>query len=195
MSCWLSICIRADANTDPTKLSYSDQARFIANERRQRNMKTECWQMVGNNFFVMQGRVVQATLHNELLSNILSRSLFKKYNNNRSGDFGISFDGTETILSVPWQDLINYSHIVMFFCKSFDQSCPWGSVFKLKTNPEYAPHVFFWFASEYFGDTRASSQLFAAYKDCLCSVYQANAESYLIFERFQTSTTKYRRPF
>ncbi len=84
--------------------------------------------MVGNIFFVMQVWIVWATLHDEIQSNMLLRGLFKKYNNNRSGDFGFLFDGTETILLVLWQDLINYSHIVMFFGKSFDQSCPWGPV-------------------------------------------------------------------
>jgi hypothetical protein len=98
--------------------------------------------MAGNKFFVMQGWIEQATLHDELQSNCLSRSLFKKYYNNRSGNFSISFDGTETILSVPWQDLINYAHIVMLFGKSFDQSCPWGPVFQFKTNPKYAHHLF-----------------------------------------------------
>ncbi len=34
-----------------------------------------------------------------------------------------------------------------------------------------------------FGDTHDSLQLFAAYKNCLCSVYQANAESLSILER------------
>ncbi len=29
------------------------------------------------------------------------------------------------------------------------------------------------FASEYFGDSRVSSQLFAAYKECLCTVYRS----------------------
>jgi hypothetical protein len=136
------VCICANANAGPTQLLYSDQARFITNKRRQCNMKTECSQMARNKFFVMQGWIEQATLHNELQSNCLLRGLFKKYYNNRSGNFGISFDGTETILSVPWQDLINYSHIVMLFGKSFDQTCPWGPVFGFKTDPEYAHHVF-----------------------------------------------------
>ncbi len=134
-------------------------------------------------FFVTQGQIEQATLHDKIQSNCLLRGLFKKYYNNRSGDFVIFFDGIETILSVPWQDLINYSHIVMLFGKSFDQSCPWGPVFWFKTNPKYTHHVFQWFASKYFGDTRVSSKLFAAYKDCLCSSFQANAESLSILKR------------
>ena len=55
----------------------------------------------------------------------------------------------------------------MFFGKCFDQSRPWSPVFHFKSDPEYAHHVFRQFASEYFGDSRVSSQLFAAYKECL----------------------------
>ena len=61
----------------------------------------------------------------------------------------------------------------MFFGKSFDLSCPWGPVFCFKSDPEYAHHVFRQFASEYFGDSRVSSQLFASYKECLCNYYRS----------------------
>jgi hypothetical protein len=44
-------------------------------------------------------------------------------------------------------------------------------------DPKYAHHIFWQFASEYFGDLRALSQLFAAYKDYLCNVYRATAKS------------------
>ncbi len=60
----------------------------------------------------------------------------------------------------------------MFFGKCFDQTRPWEPVFHFKTDPEYAHHVFRQFAPEYFGDSRASAKLFAAYKDCMCRVYQ-----------------------
>jgi len=61
----------------------------------------------------------------------------------------------------------------MFFGKCFDQLHQWGPVFRFKTDPEYAHHVFRSFASEYFGDAHASAQLFATYKDCMCSIYWA----------------------
>ena len=60
----------------------------------------------------------------------------------------------------------------MFFGKCFDQLRPWGPVCRFKTDPEYAHYVFQSFASEYFGNSRASAQLFAAYKDCMCSIYR-----------------------
>ena len=47
---------------------------------------------------------------------------------------------------------------------------PWGPVFWLKNDPD-AHHVFRSFVSEYFGDSRASPQLFAVYKDCMCMIY------------------------
>ena len=99
-------------------------------------------------------------------------SLFTKYFFNKSSDFGISCDGCTTILSEPWHDVIHCAQVLMFFGKSFDLSRPWGPVFCFKSDPEYAHHVFRQFASEYFGDSRVSSQLFASYKECLCNYYR-----------------------
>jgi hypothetical protein len=80
-----------------------------------------------------------------------------KYFANCSGDFGILFEGCNKILSVHWQDVIETSHIIMFFVKSFDQLHPWKPVFHFKTDPKYAHHVFCQFALEYFGNSGASS--------------------------------------
>ncbi len=44
-------------------------------------------------------------------------------------------------------------------------------MFQFKNNPEYAHYVFWQLASEYFGDSCASSLLFAVYKECLCNAY------------------------
>jgi hypothetical protein len=104
------------------------------------------------------------------MSKNLSRSQFVKYFTNLSGNFGILFDGLSQKLSAPCQ----YSHIVTFFGKQFDQLRPWGLVFWFKTNPEECVHhhVFLCFASEYFGDSQALVQLFAAYKNCMCTIYR-----------------------
>ncbi len=98
--------------------------------------------MSGDHFVVMQGTINQVTLFNELQSNNLLKSHFKKYLDNMSGDIGIAFDGCEVILSIPWHDIIHFSHVIMFFGKLFDQSRPWGPVFRFKNNPEYTHHVF-----------------------------------------------------
>jgi hypothetical protein len=90
---------------------------------------------------------------------------------------------------VPWQDIIHYSHIIVFFGKAFDQSCPWGQVLRFKPDPEYAHHVFCQFASKYFGDSCASLQLFAAYKECLCNVYQAIADLSSIEQKRERPTS------
>jgi hypothetical protein len=77
--------------------------------------------LAGDHFFVMQGTIHQATLYDKLQSNNLW-SCFKKYVDNCSGDAGVALDGCDTVLSVPWQDIIYYSHIIMLFGKPFDQS-------------------------------------------------------------------------
>jgi hypothetical protein len=118
----------------------------------------------------------------------LSRSRFMKYFSNRSWDFGISFMGCNDILSIPWQDVMKYSHVIILFAKSFDQLHPWGPIFRFKVDPEYAHHVFRQFTLEYFGGSRASSQLFAAYKECLCNVYRVQCIS-AEFSSIETRST------
>ncbi len=127
--------------------------------------------MSGDLYHVLQGTISRSTLRDEVTSKNLSRSRFVKYFTNLSGNFGILFEGSSQILSVPWNDVIQYSHIVMFFGKQFNQLRPWGPVFWFKTDPEYAHHVFRSFALEYFGNSRALAQLFAAYKNCMCTIY------------------------
>ena len=120
----------------------------------------------------MQGKLFRSTMHDKVMSGNLSQSRFEKCFANLSGNFGISFKGKKNILSVPWHDVVQYCNVVIFFGKQLDQMGLWGAVFRFKNNPEYAHHVFRSFASEYFGDSRASSQLFAMYKDCMCTIYR-----------------------
>jgi hypothetical protein len=119
VGCRLIVCIRADldANANGTKVSYSNQAKFISASRKECSIKTKSWRMSGKQYIIMQGCIIQATLHNEFISKMLLRSRFKCYYENRSGDIGVVFDGSSAILSVPWHDIINYSHIIMFFEK------------------------------------------------------------------------------
>lgn len=172
VGCRLIVCIRASTTGNPTEISYSDQALHLVQQRKNSGHTTETWRMAGAAYHVMQGTLIRATMHNELMSTKLSTSRFTKSFFNKVGDFGFSFDGCTTILSVPWHDVIHCSNVIMFFGKSFDQSRPWGPVFRFKSDPEYAHHVFRQFASEYFGDSRVSSQLFAAYKECLNIFYR-----------------------
>jgi hypothetical protein len=116
------MCILAGATGNPTEQSYSKQAMHIVQQWKENGLKTEAWRMSGDSFYVILGQLIRATLHNELISNNLSRSRFTKYFTNRSGDFGITFDSYETILSDPWHDVIHCAHVVMFLGKIFDQS-------------------------------------------------------------------------
>jgi hypothetical protein len=172
VGCRIIVCIRSHAKGNPTEESHSSQVRHIVHWQKGHGLQTESWRMAGDAFFVIQGTISRSTLCNKIQSGNLSQSRFLHYFTNRSGDIGIKFEGYKSTLSVPWHNVINFLHIIMFFGKCFDQTCPWEPVFCFKTDPEYAHHVFCQFASEYFGDSRASAQLFAAYKDCMCSVYQ-----------------------
>ncbi len=131
----------------------------------------ESWRMVGDQYIVLQGKLFCLTMHDKLMSGNLSQSRFVKCFKNLSGDFGISFEGTKHILSAPWQDVVQYCKVIMFFEKQFNQQPPWGPVFRFKNDLEYAHHVFRSFTSEYFEDSRVSVQLFATYNSCLRNIY------------------------
>ncbi len=114
-------CIWEGANGNLTEQSYSDQRECILEIRKKNGIVMESWRMSGDSFYVLQGTISRATLYNEIRSNNLTKSQFMKYFANRSEDFGISFEGSNKILSVPWNDVIQYSHIIMFVAKGFDQ--------------------------------------------------------------------------
>jgi hypothetical protein len=65
VGCCLLICFFAGANGDSTEVLYCDQAKNITKRRNKRNINIKCWRMAGNHVIVMQGRIVQMTLHNE----------------------------------------------------------------------------------------------------------------------------------
>ncbi|KAL3771989.1 hypothetical protein ACHAW5_004671 [Stephanodiscus triporus] len=171
VDCRIIVCIRSGAQGDPTEASYSKQARSIASSRNDSGISTEMWSMSGEMYYVLQGTISRSSFSDEVMSGNLSESHFVHYYDTRHGDFGISFNGTNQVLSVPWDDVIHYSKTVMFFGKCFDQLRTWGPVFRFKTDPEYAHHVFRCFALEYFGDARTSAQLFAAYKEYMSNIY------------------------
>ena len=109
VGCRFIVCIRVSSATgNPTEASYSDQALHIIEQRKCNNQTTETWRMAGDAFYVMQGMLIRATLHDQLAATKLSTSRFKKSFFNKDGDFGF--------------DVIHCSKVVMFFGKCFDQS-------------------------------------------------------------------------
>ena len=74
--------------------------------------------MAGDSFNVMQGILIRSTLHHGVVSKSLLRRIFTKYFFNKSRDFGISFDGCTTILSMPWHDVIHCAQLLMFLAKA-----------------------------------------------------------------------------
>ena len=156
--------------------------------------------MAGDQYLLLQGKLFRSTMHDEVMPGNLLQSRFKKCFTKLCGDFGISFEETKHILFVPWCDVVQYCNIVMFFGKQFDQMQSWGPVFRFKNDPEYAHHVFGSFASEYFGDLQASSQLFAVYKG-MCTIYRecslvvASASSNQLRAKMATFDTDHVRTF
>ncbi len=125
----------------PLPLPFTPSA-AITNEH---GLNTETWRMAGNSYHVIQGRIIRATLHGELISNNLPHGHFTKYFFNRSGNFGITFDGCDTILLVLWHDVIHYLHVVVFFALwliMLQSIAFMGRGILFKTDPKYAHHVF-----------------------------------------------------
>jgi len=76
VGCRLIVCIRASTTGNPTEISYSDQALHLVQQRKNSGHTTETWRMAGAAYHVMQGTLVRATMHNELMSTKLSTSRF-----------------------------------------------------------------------------------------------------------------------
>ena len=101
------------ATKNPTEALYTNQALHIVEQWKRNNQTTETWRMAGDAFYVMQGTLIRATLHDQLVSNKLLTSYFRKSFFNKDGAFGFSFEGCATKLSVPWHDVIHCSNVIM----------------------------------------------------------------------------------
>jgi len=88
---------------------------------------------------------------------------FRDAFSNESGDVAIQFNGITTRLTVPWRDFINLSRCIMLFGFPFEHGRSIAKIFR-KMKAQHAHHIFRQFASEYFGDSRASSMLFIEYQ-------------------------------
>jgi hypothetical protein len=92
----------------------------------------------------------------------LTQRQFRDAFSNESGDVAIQFDGITTWLTIPWRDFVNVSRCIMLFGFPFEQGLSFAKLFR-KMKAQHAHHIFCQFASEYFGDSRASSMLFIEY--------------------------------
>ena len=72
------VCIRSGVEGDPTKTSYSDQAKCITSCRNESGIATELWQMAGDQYLVLQGKLFRLTMHDEVMSGNLSQKPIRK---------------------------------------------------------------------------------------------------------------------
>jgi len=72
------VCIRLGVEGDPTETSYSDQAKCITSCRSESGMATESWQMAGDQYLVLQGKLFRSTMHDEVMSGNLSQKPIRK---------------------------------------------------------------------------------------------------------------------
>ena len=113
-------------------------------------------------YLVLQGRITRSSHYDDSMKSLTQRQ-FRDAFSNKSGDVAIQFDGITTRLTVPWRDFINVSRCIMLFGLLFEQGRSFAKLFR-KMKAQHAHHIFRQFASEYFGDSRASLMLFIEYQ-------------------------------
>jgi len=112
---------------------------------------------------VLQGRITRSSHYDDISMKSLTQRQFPDAFSNDSGDVAIQFDGIMTRLTVPWHDFINVSRCIMLFGLPFEQGRSFAKLFR-KMKAQHAHHIFHQFASEFFGDSWASSMLFIKYQ-------------------------------
>jgi hypothetical protein len=119
--------------------------------------------MSSNRYLVLQGSITGSSHYDDISMKSLTQRQFCDAFSNESGDVAIQFDGITTQLTVPWRDFINVSRCIMLFGFPFEQGRSLAKICQ-KMKAQHAHHIFCQFASEYFGDSRASSMLFIEYQ-------------------------------
>ena len=102
----------------------------------------------------------------------MTRGHFEKEYFSDAGGFGFSFDSLRKTTTFSWQDTVTRSTDVMFFGWKFEGGRPYDKIFRFKSDPEYAHHVFRQLSNELWGDSTAVSQLYGAYQKRLRMAYQ-----------------------
>jgi hypothetical protein len=177
------VCIATEDNDDERSKYYSETARAIQSDFRSKGLPVEMWRMSSKRYFVLQGMITRSSHYDDISMKILTQRQFRDAFSNESGDVAIQFNGITTRLTVPWRDFINVSRYIMLFGFPFEHGQSFAKIFR-KMKAQHAHHIFRQFASEYFGDSCASSMLFIEYQQArldaaaeLCMSSQGNTLS------------------
>ena len=157
------VCIAAEDNDDNWCRYYMDTAKMIEVDLRRVGLPLETWRMSSKRYLVIQGRIDRSLHYNDIKMKHLTQRQFCDAFSNKGGDVAIRFDGISTRLTIPWRDFIYASRCIMLFGFPFAQGRLFAKLFR-KMKPQHAHHIFCQFASEYYGDSRASSMLYIEYQ-------------------------------
>ena len=157
------VCIAMEDNDDKRSKYYSETARAIQCDFRSKGLPVETWRMSSKRYLVLQGRITRSSHYDDISMKSLTQRQFRDAFSNESVDVAIQFDGITTRLTVPWRNFINVSRCIMLFGFPFEQGRSFAKLFR-KMKAQHAHHIFCQFASEYFGDSWASSMLFIEYQ-------------------------------
>jgi hypothetical protein len=171
------ICIAKDVDSDDDFDRIPSDA---ALQQMEKNIGGTEWKLGKNEYYVLKGKISNATMHEEIKLGMRERRFFDVYRN-MDGCFAVQFEGTEFSMPFSWRYLIENPKKVMFFGPAFHGVRAFKNLFRYKTNMQYVHHIFRNMADECFGDARASALLYATYHKHISDiafklVAKANAE-------------------
>jgi len=170
------LCIAKDAVFEKRK----DHVQ-IAAKQKANGTAGDTVRISGRIFLCMTGEIVRCT-QNEALRLGMSRGSFLKEYDNEGGYVAVEFEGTNDKMTFSWQEVVTRAKDLMFFGRRFEGFRRFDDLFRKKSDMEYAHHVFRQLAVEYWGDSRSSSLLYAAYQKRQDKCYEARAEAAGVYD-------------
>ena len=143
----------------------------IARAQTQNNVGGDTCRISGREYYCLKVAIDYAPNH-DLIRLGMSEAQFKTLFNNKSGGFCVNFLETDTKLTFKWFDIINYPRDIMFFGRPFSMNRKLDYLFQQKYNLQYIHHVFRHLSNQFYGDSKASSLLYASYQKKRAIVFE-----------------------
>ena len=113
----------------------------------------------------------------------MSQSRFTTLYENDSGGFRVTFDGVPgSKLMLSWKSILESAREYMFFGLAHASNRPMDYLFKRKHTLQWCHHILRHFSDQYFGDTKQSSLLLAAYHKARAVVYERREKEAMLRE-------------
>ena len=152
------LCLPADSGS-----IHSIDLTAISKEQTLKNVGGDKCKISGRDYYCLKVAMDYAPNHTEIGLG-MTEAQFGKMFEDRSGGFRVSFLYTDVKLMFKWYDILNNPRDIMLFGKPFATNRPLDYLFINKTNLQYIHHIFRHLADQFYGDSRISALLYAAYQ-------------------------------